>query len=418
MCRRIPVNHLDDVRPVIALAVLLISAPAHAQRDALDAPLHGFTTAELARVEPLLDDGVVGLVELERGDQIAAVHLAAEVGAPPDVVRDVLADPSEYPSFMPAVSEVVEHGRHGNVMAFTWRWRTSIFTLGGDASLAVYSPPPEQRARGHRVVVERTGGDLGQGREVWRILPRGADRTLLLLSTRVDMRDANAITRQMANASRSISRSINLAMGFGMLSRARMEAERRAGFERAPMGEPDLRRPPIDLARMDPLLRRGDLLFIEVDGIALRQTSVATRLSHPEARVREIMLDPVAFTQALIAGSRATVRERDEDGTLFDWSVDLPLIGTGGSMQLAEAGDRTIHLDATGGALNDGRWRFVTQRLPGGATGVLGWAAFDVGSANFLLRAIVEADASLRPGLSAATELMMARALRIRLMRR
>src|SRR5690606_28300447 len=124
--------------------------------------------------------------------------------------------------------------------------------------------------------------------------------------------------------------------------------------------------------RMDPLLRRGDLLFIEVDGIALCQTSVATRLSHPEARVREIMLDPVAFPQALIAGSRATVRVRDEDGTLFDWSVDLPLIGTGGSMQLAEAGDRTIHLGATGGALNDGRWRFVTQRLPGGATGVLG----------------------------------------------
>src|SRR5690606_3037539 len=176
--------------------------------------------------------------------------------------------------------------------------------------------------------------------------------------------------------------------------------------------------PPIDLARMDPLLRRGDLLFVEVAGIALRQTSVATRLSHPEARVRETLLDPVPFTQAPIAGRRATVRERDEDGTLFDWSVDLPLIGTGGSMQLAEAGDRTIHLDATGGALNDGRWRFVTQRLPGGATGVLGWAAFDVGSANFLLRAIVEADASLRPGLSAATELMMARALRIRLMRR
>ena len=399
-----------------AIALLLPVAARAQTSEALDAPLRGFTTAELARVEPLLDEGIVGLIELGHGDEIPAVHLAAEVAAPPDAVRDVLATPAGYPSFMPAVSEVVEHERHGNVLAFTWRWRTSIFTLGGEANLAVFSPAPAQRARGHRVVVERTGGDLGQGREVWRILPRG-EGSLLLLSTRVDMRDANPITRQMANASRSISRSINLAMGFGMLSRVRIEAERRRGFERAAIEAP-LRRPDVDLRVIDPLLRRGDFLFIETNGTELRQTSVATRLPHPEARVREIMLDPVAFTQALIAGSHASVRERGEDGTLFDWAVDLPLIGTGGSMRLHEEPDRAIHLDATSGALDGGQWRFVTQPLSGAATGVLGWAEFDVGSANFLLRAIVDADTSLRPGLSAATEVMMVRALRIRLMQR
>ena len=410
-----PLRSVAAALGALSMALLPFAARAQAP-DALEAPLRGFTTAELARVEPLLADGIVGLIELGHGDEIPAVHLAAEIAAPPDAVRDLLASPAGYPSFMPAVSEVVEHERHGNVLAFTWRWRTSIFTLGGQANVAVFSPPPAQRARGHRVVVERTAGDLGQGREVWRILPRG-EGSLLLLSTRVDMRDANPITRQMASASRSLSRSINLAMGFGMLARVRIEAERRAGFER-PSVQIALRRPDVDLRVIDPLLRRGDFLFIETNGTELRQASVATRLPHTEARVREIMLDPVAFTQALIAGSHASVRQRDEDGTLFDWAVDLPLIGTGGTMRLHEEPDRTIHLDATSGALDGGHWRFVTQPLGGAATGVLGWAEFDVGSANFLLRAVVEADTSLRPGLSAATEVMMVRALRIRLTHR
>ncbi len=403
----------------VALACALDSAHAEAQRgtDALEAPLRGFTSRELERIEPLLERGVVGLVELPHGDLLPGIHLAATIEAPAETVRDVLARPEQYPSFMPAVSDVVVHDRHEELVGFTWRWRTSVLALGGEAMLALYQPPPAQRARGYRVVVERTEGDLGHGREVWRILPRGRDRTLLLLSTRMDLTDANQLTRQMSSASRSLSRSINLAMGFAMLSRVRMESERRAGHER-PTVETPLARPDIDLAAYDSTLRRGDLLLIETNGASLRQVSVATRLPHREDRVREIMLDPVAFTQALIAGSSATVRERTDDGVRFDWAVDIPLVGSGGGMTLRENEDRSIDLSAISGAMDGGRWRFVTQPAPQGATSVLGWATFDVGSANFLLRAMCDADPSLGPGLSAATEIMMARALRLRLMSR
>ena len=68
-------------------------------------------------------------------------------------------------------------------------------------------------------------------------------------------------------------------------------------------------------------------------------------------------------------------------------------------------------------ALDGGHWRFVTQPLAARQL-ACGWAEFDLGSANFLLRAVVEPDTSLRPGLSAATEVMMVRALRIRLTHR
>ena len=76
-----------------------------------------------------------------------------------------------------------------------------------------------------------------------------------------------------------------------------------------------------------------------------------------------------------------------------------------------------MHLDATAGALDGGQWRFETQRLRSGGTAILGWASFDVRTANFLIRAIVDADAALGPGLNAATILMMSRALRIRVAR-
>ncbi len=404
------------IRIVVFVSLILTPALVCAQNDARQAPLVGFSTAEITRVEPLLDDGIVGLVELPQGDRVPAVHLAALVHAPAHALRDLLARPEQYPSFMPAVSEVSVHDRHGDVVGFTWRFRTSVFSLGGNAMLTLLSPRPGQEARGYRMVIERTGGDFGQGREVWRIVPRGASQSLVLVSARMDLRDANYITRQLSRSSLSLSRSITLATAFGSLSRTRLEAERRAAFVR-PVRRAQLSRPAIDLVGVAPLLARGDLFVVELNGPDLVQASVASQYAHAEDHVRRIMLDPVAFTEALITGSSARVRVQSGDGVHFDWSVDLPLIGTGGAMRLVEAEDRVIHLDATSGAFAGGRWRFATQALGPASTGVIGWASFDVADANFLLRAIVDADAALRPGLSAATEIMMSRALRIRLSR-
>jgi len=238
---------------------------------------------------------------------------------------------------------------------------------------------------------------------------------MLTLSTRMDLRDANYVTQQMRAAGRSLSRSITMTLGLGMMLRAQAEAERRAGREARTVGS-DLSRPAFEMARLEPLLRRGDVILVEAAGTELRQASVWTRYERPEAQVRSIMMDPVAFAQALIQGSSATISgERDEHGVDFEWRVDLPLVGTHGSMRLENLADGVIELQALEGAMHGGRWRFDTERLPSGATGVVGWARFEVADANFLLRAIVDADRGFRAGLSAATEVMMARALRIRL---
>ena len=57
----------------------------------------------------------------------------------------------------------------------------------------------------------------------------GANESLVLYSMRIDLRDSNAVARQLSRGARSLNRSINLAMAFGTVLRTQVEAERRAG---------------------------------------------------------------------------------------------------------------------------------------------------------------------------------------------
>lgn len=414
--------------PIVSIVLTLASSaiaqpaiPPAAQRAAQRATqpatdaLPTFAESDLRLLDTMLEQGAVALVELEEGERLPAIVLATRVEADAAEVAAIVANPEGYPSFMPAVSEVAITERNGASLGFHWTWRTAVFQLRGDAALTHLAPTEAQRARGHRIVLTRIGGDLGRGREVWRIVPIGERRSLIVLSTRMDLRDANYLARTVSQASRSINRSVNLAMGFAAMLRAKHEAERRAGVQPVQAAEQELRPPRFRVRELEPLLHRGDLLLIESDGAVMRRGAVLSRLPHGEREVRQIMLDPVAFCQALIQGSHAEVREVRPDGRHFDWRVDIPIVGSGGAMRLHERTDRVIELEATSGALAGGQWRFNTYAMGPSATVVYGWARFDVAGANFLLRAICDADAAFRPGLSAATEIMMARALRIRL---
>jgi len=404
-----------------AFAGLLVPSLVRAQperppHDALVAPLRSFTARDVRRLSPLLDQGVVGMVEHDAPPLLPAIHFALRVDAPAREVAAILSHPERFGEFMPAVSEVTIEAREGDTTGYHWQWQTSVFQLGGQAMMTVYAPRAGQERRGWRIVVERTGGDLGHGREVWRVRPDG-EGAVVTLATRIDLADANYVTRQMPGAGRSLSRSITMTMGLGMILRAQGEAERRAGRPARTVDGP-LRRPSIDPTTLEPLLRRGDLLLIEAAGTTLRQSTVLTRYERREAQVRSIMVDPVAFSEALINGSEARVTGHPtESSTEFEWRYDMPLVGASGTMRLTERDDAIIELEATGGAMSGGQWRFETGRLPSGATSVMGWASFDVSDSNFLLRAIDDADPSFSIGLSASTEVMMARAVRIRLHR-
>jgi hypothetical protein len=405
-----------------ALLFLGLPAAALAQPTSheADRPLATFTPTELAQIRPLLDTGVVSMVEWAYGTELPAVVIAAHVDAPADVVAAVIGDPAHYPDFMAALDAVNVTSDATNegvrALSYSWDWQASIFTLHGDNTMEVYVPPTDQPDRGYRFVVRSTGGDLGIGRTVWRVVPDGTG-SIVMSSSRMDLRDANYIARSLAAASSSVNRSINVALAFSMVLRTRAEAERRAGHVRAhlpdPTGEPA--RPPIDPITLAPMLMRGDLLWVEsTDGTDQGRVVAITRLPQVRDQVRAAILDPGGFTAGLLQGAHANILEAGPEGTRFAWGIDLPLVGTSGEMLMSEHADGVLCLDATDGALEGAAWRFeLTPRDYG--TLVMAWGTFDLGSGLWLIDVVQGADPSFRPGLSASAELMMMRGLRYRL---
>jgi hypothetical protein len=126
------------------------------------------------------------------------------------------------------------------------------------------------------------------------------------------------------------------------------------------------------------------------------------------------MTEPETFGKSLVPGSYTRVQERSDTKKRFTWGIDLPLIGTEGEMVLEEKPGNLLFIDATGGAMKGGKWRFATPTLPDGEVVVVGWSLFDISRAAWLIQKLAEVDPMMGHGLSAATQVMLLRALRSR----
>jgi len=386
------------------------------------ARLSTLSAADREALAPLLARGPVAVVEFTEGDALPAILLAAEIDAPAATVAAIVGDPAGYPRFMGVLDSVEVTGRHGTSLAYDWTWRTALFELRG-ANVMTSSPPPAAHPeQGWRFGVRATGGDLGTGRFLWRVLPAGPNRTIVTLATRLDLRDSNYLARQMSQASRSVNRSINLSLGFVMLLGVRHEAHHRAGHAPARLANPAAPLAPsdIDLARLGPLLGRGDLVAMTLDGDRLDHVTALARTGTGKEFVTPVITDPRAFGSALMPGSRATVLDVIDDagGTLFDWEINVPIIGTSGRMRLTatDASGEVVNVSGVSGSLREGRWRFETRVQPWGEAVVVAIGRFDPGDTTWLLRGVVRSSADFGAGLAAASELMVARAIRSRAM--
>ena len=146
--------------------------------------------------------------------ELPAVTLMARIHAPAALVAEVVSHPENYGAFMPALDEVEVRTRQGLQVAYSWHWTVAIFTLRGDNVMTVY---PGHPTRGHLIEVTSTNGDLGVGRFLFRIYPETPDSCVLVFATRIDMRDANYLSQQMASGGNSVNRTINIALAMTML---------------------------------------------------------------------------------------------------------------------------------------------------------------------------------------------------------
>ena len=313
---------------------------------------------------------------------------------------------------MPALDRVDIKGEHARTIAYDWSWTVAIFALHGRNRMTV-SPPPSVPGAPFRVDVVSTGGDLGEGRLVWRVFPDGPDAAVVELAMRIDMRDANYIARALASGGTSVNRTINVALAHVMLLATQTEAERQSGYRAPSLPLGPLERPHVDLDALRELVRRGDLVMLDTRGEYLQSAVVIGRGGATAPMVRRVLADPEEFGRSFVHGSRAHVIGRDARGVTFSWSIPLPLVGVGGVMRLQTQGTE-VRVDGVSGSFKDGRWRFDTVQLPWSEVAVIGWARFDPTDSTALVKRMVGSNGYFRQGLVAGVEMMTIRSLRAR----
>jgi hypothetical protein len=411
----------------LASALLTCAAHLHAQPpgednakgaserpyDARAERLQGLTRAELALLEPQLQSGPVALIEFTDGDEgaLPGINVATIVHAPARDVMTLVEKPQAYPSFMHTLDKVDVVDRQGQSLVYDWRWQMALLTFEGRNSMTVYAPPPERADAGYRATIDSQSGDLGTGRISIRVLPRGDRESLLCISMRLDLRTANYVARKLAAAGRSINRSANMSLTYAMALSLRREAERRAGFTPAEPGETELHKPAFDAKALRPLLERGDVVLLDMSGDHLNQIAAFGLIHRQRALVHDVLLDADGFGSALLPGSEAKVVSKEGEVTTFDWDIDLPLVGVSGRMRMKDH-DPVVAVDAVDGALEGGRWNFETHTFGKNTTIVSTWASFDLRNSTWFVRKLADADPFLGHGLTAASEVMLVRALR------
>lgn len=407
------------IRLICAIVVLISAAsvraesrktPYDARRDRID----GLTKGELAGLAPLIEKGPVALVEFAdmNADQLPAINVALRAGVSAEQLTKLIVDPANYPHFMPTMDSVKVLARTQGAIVYEWSYDLAVLKLRGRNTMTIYRAPPGREAA-TRITVDSDEGDMGRGRFVIRVHPETPKSSLLVVSMRLDLREANYVARQMAKAARSINRSANLALTMSMALHLRREAERRAGVKPVPVTLRGLDKPSYDVRVLGPLLSRGDLLFFDMSGEQLNQVSVVGAIDQSIEKVQETMRDANSFGSALVPGSAAKVVSQVDNVTTFDWNINLPLVGVSGRMRMLDQAPR-VAIDAESGALQGGRWLFELASLGPKVTLVTGWARFDFSNSTWLLEKILSADQFFGVGMTGASEVMLVRALRSR----
>lgn len=400
---------------LVALLSLHVSASAENRTGRVDATVARLGTLnaeERQLLRPLLGRGPVMLTEFtNRQTDLVAVIYAAEIDAPAKVVASVIANPSDYPRFMSGLTGVDITSRNGEMLAFDWHWGVSLFSMSGQNIMTKY---PGNDERGYRFDIRTIGGELGIGRVMWRVFPDGSNRSVVVFSSRLDMRDANYITRQLSAEGNAANRTINIAVAMVTLLEVKEEAETRTGTHvatKAPVKP--LARPYLDMNALHGILARGDLVVMDLDGHTMQRVTVVGRAGGSVRRVRRIMADPEEFGQSLLHGTCAEIVGRSPEGIRFEWEIPIPLIHVGGEMVLRPS-PTVIAVDGVSGTLSRGKWRFDTHRYRNGEAGVVAWATFDPADSPKLIRRLIAGNTYFSHGFVAATQLGVIRTLRDR----
>lgn len=397
----------------LGVATLLWSSPMRTRAQGADAPQQRFKALSKSQREllaPHLSAGPVLLVDFARKPALHGLHLVMHVNASADRTFHMVADPKNHRRLLPLLQKVSVKDRKGLSQGYSWSGRMALMNLQGTASVvALRSPKP---SRAHRIDMRHLTGDLGEGRTLWRIYPTSKGTCTVVISSRIDLRDANYITRTLGRGKRGMNRSMNITL----LVMMGLEAKRHVETNTVMHTESHPELTVAHTTALMPLLVRGDLLFLRLHHDQLERLETLAYQGTDRNRVEKVLHDPMEFMPYLMPGAYAKTLTSTAEQTTFKWGMSMPLIGTSGVMRLLDRGPGVV-VQALSGALEGGWWRFEPHCINGGITVLHANARFDPTKVSWLLQAIVGNSAPLKYGIAAGSHIMAVRAVRSRVHR-
>lgn len=395
---------LCALNSIVCLTFLSTPGPVNAQST------FGISASDLSTLDPYIRFGIAGIVEFVPPGDVPHVAIIGDVARNARQTALLLTDIGELPRTLPAMSSVSNIQAVGQTSTFDWAFTVGPVDLRGQSTLTPFIGPPERTSAAHRIVLEYTAGDLGLGRVLYRIIPTGTDTCRVVIVGRIDISDANYVSRELSTGGRTVQRSLQMALFTSMLIHLRERAE---GAARSLSGAAP---PSVDTVSpaLEELLLRGDVFAIDATSQGMGQVVSFGRIHIGETEVRAAIHDPIGLTNGMLSGARVGLRHEDEMRTEFNWNIDVPLVGTSGVMEMVHSDDGMSNLRAVEGALRGAVWSFETRPRPYG-TLVYTQGAFDLRRGLWLVSVVSDMDGSFRPGLSASAQMMMVKGLRARL---
>ena len=184
-----------QLRTLTLVCASFLCLDAHAETSAQAKPpdarqerLEGLSKDDLQRIAPELATGAVALVEFadQNAGKLPAIDIAVPVNASADLVTRIVTDPASYPRFMPALDRVKVVAKNGPSIVYDWAFDLAVLQMRGRNVMTLYPAPKGRADAASRITIDSEDGDLGRGRYLFRVHPRG-DPSLLVVSIRLDL---------------------------------------------------------------------------------------------------------------------------------------------------------------------------------------------------------------------------------------
>ncbi|MEK6609166.1 MAG: SRPBCC family protein [Myxococcota bacterium] len=190
--------------------------PKKATKIVLQSLRDGADSPDFAALDPLLDRGIVALVQSFPDGRLHQAVLFARTYAAKEKVYAVAGRPERYDDFMPNIEAAELLEESSDDLRYSMKVKGLFLSIDFEARM--------RRGDGW-LRSDTTGGDLRNAHFAWEFVPQGSERTLTLHYINTDLRRNSWVIRQLIDREPFFEHGVNVATGLITINNVRGRAE-------------------------------------------------------------------------------------------------------------------------------------------------------------------------------------------------